>query len=179
MQQGISCFNSEYYTLHFVSIYLHVCWGHTHTHTHTVICYRDTVQLGTCAQLCLVPATQSCSYSRPLSNPLFIVCCLSSICSRVDGKPSRKTQTCWNTDEGEILDTSFVCIFFWKVLNTVCWWYWYIYLGPIQSLEASDNNVGMYHVISIVYCIPLQVSWSGVRQCRKQAENANNKYQKH
>ena len=153
--------------------------SHTHTHLHTVICYRDIVQLETCAQLSLVPATQSCSYSRPLSNPLFIVCCLSSICSRVDGKPSRKTQTCWNTDEGEILDTSFVCIFFWKVLNTVCWWYWYIYLGPIQSLEASDNNVGMYHVISIVYCIPLQVSWSGVRQCRKQAENANNKYQKH
>ena len=138
------------------------------THTHTVICYRDIVQLETCAQLSLVQATKSCSYSRPLSNPLFIVCCLSSICSRVDGKPSRK-----------IYKLRFVCIFFWKVLNTVCWWYWYIYLGPIQSLEASDNNVGMYHVISIVYCIPLQVSWLEVRQCRKQAENANNKYQKH
>ena len=37
MQQGISCFNSEYCTLHFVSIYLHVCWGHTHCYLLSVI----------------------------------------------------------------------------------------------------------------------------------------------
>ena len=153
--------------------------GHTHSH-----CYRDIVQLEISAHL--VSWSQPRSLVRTLGHYL-IHYSSSAVChpfvlvlmGNHRGKYKLvEIQRSVKYLSLIIMDTSFVCIF-WKVLNTVCWWYWYIYLGPIQLLEANDNNVGMYHVISIVYCIPLQVSWLGVRQCRKQAANANNKYQKH